>query len=435
MGILVSILAGDGELYAWGNGACGQLGTGQLSNTSEPKQLQLDPCPPNDVAVSGLACGSRHTMVLLTNGQVYAFGNNFYAQLGYDFRKETYKENQASPGLLRYLMHYQVTQVACGDKHTLFLFQDGTVSAVGHNSHGQIGDGGRQESVVPKPVDIEATAVSIACGQDHNLVLTDSGDVYVWGYCKGCGHRKNDALNPELKLQGRQVVQVAGGATHSLALTVSVTFMTCKLNMICVGECKSQSKTVSSKYRAGSLSNCCSATLARGGLRTRCRSSGQRNGPAEVGRGTLTERYSVIWSAERNTMDKIGAGLTNVASDWSSVSTRKLTLHSINFKTIFFILRPQTQPQRRTVFFVIAWSTGNAFIVRKASLSLRSNDPGVLYHRSAHKRAHPAHEKNFMLVLPGCVSISGHQSVEARTMWDINFPDYDITEDPNSLGF
>ena len=24
MGILVSILAGDGELYAWGNGACGQ---------------------------------------------------------------------------------------------------------------------------------------------------------------------------------------------------------------------------------------------------------------------------------------------------------------------------------------------------------------------------------------------------------------------------
>ncbi|GFS15496.1 RCC1 and BTB domain-containing protein 2 [Elysia marginata] len=198
------------------------LGTGQLANTSEPTRLLMEPRPPNGVAVSGLACGSRHTMVLLTNGQVYAFGNNFYAQLGYDFRTETYKENQTSPGLLRYLMHHHVTQVACGDKHTLFLFQDGTVSAVGHNSRGQIGDGGRQESVVPKAVEMEVPVVSIACGRDHNLVLTDSGDVYVWGFCKGCGHRKNDVLSPELKLQGRQVVQLAGGATHSLALTRSV---------------------------------------------------------------------------------------------------------------------------------------------------------------------------------------------------------------------
>ncbi|GFO04201.1 X-linked retinitis pigmentosa GTPase regulator [Plakobranchus ocellatus] len=54
-----------------------------------------------------------------------------------------------------------------------------------------------------------------------NLVATrvQSGDVYVWGFCKGCGHRRNDVLSPELKLQGRQIVQVAGGATHSLALT------------------------------------------------------------------------------------------------------------------------------------------------------------------------------------------------------------------------
>ncbi|GFO04203.1 X-linked retinitis pigmentosa GTPase regulator [Plakobranchus ocellatus] len=157
---------------AFKNAGVIKLGTGQLSNTSQPVRLQLDPRPPSDVSVSSLACGSRHTMVLLSNGRVYAFGNNFYAQLGYDFRKETYKENQTSPGLLSYLVHYHVTQVACGDKHTLFLFRDGTVSAVGHNTRGQIGDGGRQESVVPKPVELDAPAISVACGRDHNLVLT-----------------------------------------------------------------------------------------------------------------------------------------------------------------------------------------------------------------------------------------------------------------------
>ena len=33
-------------------------------------------------------------MLLLDNGYVYACGNNFYAQLGYNFRQKNYKENQ-----------------------------------------------------------------------------------------------------------------------------------------------------------------------------------------------------------------------------------------------------------------------------------------------------------------------------------------------------
>ena len=33
-------------------------------------------------------------MVWLTNGNVFSFGNNFFAQLGYDFKDQDYKENQ-----------------------------------------------------------------------------------------------------------------------------------------------------------------------------------------------------------------------------------------------------------------------------------------------------------------------------------------------------
>jgi alpha-tubulin suppressor-like RCC1 family protein len=40
------------------------------------------------------ACGGRHTMVWLTNGNVFSFGNNFFAQLGYDFKDQDHKENQ-----------------------------------------------------------------------------------------------------------------------------------------------------------------------------------------------------------------------------------------------------------------------------------------------------------------------------------------------------
>ena len=43
-----------------------------------------------------VACGGRHSMLLLANGQVLGFGNNSYAQLGYDFRENKYKENQVN---------------------------------------------------------------------------------------------------------------------------------------------------------------------------------------------------------------------------------------------------------------------------------------------------------------------------------------------------
>ena len=35
-------------------------------------------------------------MIWLDNGHVFSFGNNFYAQLGYDFKEKNYKENQVN---------------------------------------------------------------------------------------------------------------------------------------------------------------------------------------------------------------------------------------------------------------------------------------------------------------------------------------------------
>ena len=35
-----------------------------------------------DVPVLQVACGMHHTVVLLSNGKVYTFGNNSYGQLG-----------------------------------------------------------------------------------------------------------------------------------------------------------------------------------------------------------------------------------------------------------------------------------------------------------------------------------------------------------------
>ena len=80
-----------------------RLGSGTKSNQPRPHRITFDPPPPDDVTVRHVTAGSRHSMVLLSNGQVFAFGNNFYAQLGYDFKSERYKENQVSRFILIYL--------------------------------------------------------------------------------------------------------------------------------------------------------------------------------------------------------------------------------------------------------------------------------------------------------------------------------------------
>lgn len=71
-----------------------RLGNGTTETNWHPKPIYLldnqKPNPP----IAGVACGGRHTMVWLTNGNVFSFGNNFYAQLGYDFKEQNYKENQ-----------------------------------------------------------------------------------------------------------------------------------------------------------------------------------------------------------------------------------------------------------------------------------------------------------------------------------------------------
>nr|XP_014352786.1 PREDICTED: uncharacterized protein LOC102345897 [Latimeria chalumnae] len=87
------------RIFSWGNGSSGQLGCGERTMQMNPVEVFLPLIPSDDVnnmQIAGVACGSRHTYIWTKSGHSYSFGNNFYAQLGYDFRKVDFKENQAT---------------------------------------------------------------------------------------------------------------------------------------------------------------------------------------------------------------------------------------------------------------------------------------------------------------------------------------------------
>ncbi|CAH1254302.1 HERC6 [Branchiostoma lanceolatum] len=224
----------ENEVYAWGNGHSGQLGCGDKETRLRPTRIYLtDSQELPDIA--GVTCGSRHSIAWLTNGNCYSFGNNYYAQLAYNFRIQNYKENQLRPTLLQMFVHRKVVQVACGDRHTLFLTQEGRVAACGNNANGQLGTGEPSDTICPKMLDDLEGVTCIACGSYHSLaatgflvllfmpVLVGSGDLYVWGNGKPCGTRRGDILAPtKLKTRHANIVMVAGGSSHSLALTDAI---------------------------------------------------------------------------------------------------------------------------------------------------------------------------------------------------------------------
>jgi len=73
------------------------------------------------------------------------------------------------------------TQISGGDRHTLALHADGTVTAWGENSAGQLGNGTTTETATPVPVSGITNAVAVDASNRHSLALLADGRVMAWG--------------------------------------------------------------------------------------------------------------------------------------------------------------------------------------------------------------------------------------------------------------
>jgi len=216
----------DGTVVAWGDNEYGQLGEGsniELSNT--PREV---------IKLSGaeaIAGGIDHSLALLPDGTVKAWGSNFTGELGYG----TAGKNQFSntPGTVKNADGTPlvgVKKLAGGGEEpigedtvvafSLALKVDGTVAAWGANDYGQLGDGTTTERHAPVKVANLSGIKAIDAGAYHSLALTTTGKVWAWGD-NGCG-QLGDGTNTDrpAPFQSRAVsgvVAVAAGACHSLA--------------------------------------------------------------------------------------------------------------------------------------------------------------------------------------------------------------------------
>ena len=128
------------KVTTWGWNLYGQLGNGTFNGGScgcseVPVTTSLS--PPAGVTVVQVAGGFGHSLALLSNGSVMAWGSNAYGQLG-----DASTLNSDVPVTVSLIPPgATVTAIAAGAYDSFALLSNGTVMAWGNNTYGGLGDG------------------------------------------------------------------------------------------------------------------------------------------------------------------------------------------------------------------------------------------------------------------------------------------------------
>mgnify|MGYP000914713683 CR=1 FL=1 len=175
----VCALLGDGAITCWGDDEDGQLANGADGDqTAPPAPIDL---PGSGVAVS-VSAGEDHACAILSDGAVTCWGRGDQGRLGYgdtlEVEEPTELVSLPSPGT--------ATAVAAGSRHTCVVLTDGDVTCWGSDSEGSLGNGGASSADVlspPTPISMPGglNALVIAAHNGTTCAVVSTGDVTCWG--------------------------------------------------------------------------------------------------------------------------------------------------------------------------------------------------------------------------------------------------------------
>ena len=171
----VSRAAGPSWCYSWGNDESSQLGLGLApSNKSLPTPVASFA----GVHLVAVSCGASHTLAVSSLGEVFAWGNNEFGQLGIP----NLSGCVATPTLVPALVGVRVAALAAGAGHNCALTGDGQIYSWGINRQGQCGLGHTENQAKPALVAaLGRPAVAATCGIAHTAFLLDDGSLALCG--------------------------------------------------------------------------------------------------------------------------------------------------------------------------------------------------------------------------------------------------------------
>eukprot|EP00927_Polykrikos_kofoidii_P053823 TRINITY_DN48378_c0_g1_i1.p1 TRINITY_DN48378_c0_g1~~TRINITY_DN48378_c0_g1_i1.p1 ORF type:complete len:1757 (+),score=306.71 TRINITY_DN48378_c0_g1_i1:152-5422(+) len=232
------------ELWVWGCGSAGQLGTGYAKDLAVPTRVE------SITQVVAIGAGEEHSAAIVRDRsafELYTWGNAETGLLG--LGKDTLHGILSTPQKVnicdeREREKWSKTagcnigpiQVYCGQSHTaVTVGPTDTVGVVsedyqnkiftfGNGWYGKLGLGNNQNAYVPTQVAFSAGAAELSLGSSHTGMISTDGRLYLWGQNKMCCEPiGNDHIHFPKKFQhiegNPKLSLIACGEHHTLAVT------------------------------------------------------------------------------------------------------------------------------------------------------------------------------------------------------------------------
>lgn len=225
----------NNSLYASGSNGSGQLGRKFVDEVKWVEPLGYKTLE----NVKKIATGKNGFSYALTeDNKLYSWGNNEFLQLSHGgdsvLSKEDANFKTGVPTKVEINEAIVITDVVLGQRHSMVLSQDGKVYTVGSNATGQLGHSeieAHRLNVLGDFKQIEQSyfnnekVIDITSCEQTSFALTESGDVYSWGYNNysqlGVGKDKEELniANYPIKTLLTNIKQISAKSTTAMALS------------------------------------------------------------------------------------------------------------------------------------------------------------------------------------------------------------------------
>ncbi|XP_055996768.1 secretion-regulating guanine nucleotide exchange factor-like isoform X2 [Ostrea edulis] len=216
-----AVLTAEGKVFCWGMRR--KIQVEDLLNEAVKKSLE------NPVLESAegdpfvkMCAGSFHTLVLTEKGNLWIFGTFKH---GISTQENPSKgSNLQTHAISSSLFDGRIINISSGWTHCLVQSASGRVYSWGRGNYGQLGRSCDQShSGIPQHIKELYSIKSMECGSEHNLVTTDDGRLFTWGWNEHGMCATGDEDNVERPtivkaLSDLLAVDCASGAGHCLVL-------------------------------------------------------------------------------------------------------------------------------------------------------------------------------------------------------------------------
>ncbi|MDQ8145993.1 MAG: invasin domain 3-containing protein [Gemmatimonadota bacterium] len=295
----------DGQVYCWGQNAFAQLGIGSTTDARSPALVG------NGMTFTSLTVGYVHACGLATDGKAYCWGDNGYGQLGNGTNLSSSVPTVVEPGFER-----NWATLSAGGLFTCGTTTTGEVFCWGRNNAGQLGNGVLTDFNVPVLTSQGTRRFSaVSAGSDHACAIdSTNGTLHCWGNNQsgklGDGTTLNRSVPTAVSGSGTYTAISAGGGHTCGILTSGGATCWGANNHGSIGSGSFSSSLPTPTAVAGGLTW---TSIASGGSHTCGVASGNMycwglNSNGQVGDSTLTTRRTPVLIGGEGDVVKAAAG-------------------------------------------------------------------------------------------------------------------------------